>query len=184
MSAESNPQPAKPHFEVTSGEEQPKPASPARDRTLRHMRQLLAKAAMAGAAFEAGCVGVVCDPLPPPMTADCGSDMTSDRLFDLTTQIARWAQGTHGPAIEVTLDVYPDNLTFEGNPVLEGATLDGSALQNTELTLICTPAQGATTVKVSVAMKCSNNTTGTLRLVLNVSGTHQTGDYITITPAD
>jgi hypothetical protein len=158
----------------------PRPASPARERTLRHMRRLLAKAALAGAALEsAGCIPIVCDPLPPPVTCDDG--VTNDELAFAAFSQAHWVQGPSGLMIEVRIWLESYNLSFTGTPSVESATLDSFAMQKSELTLFCTPTSGATTVRASIPLKCDADTDAVLPLVLDVSGPSGVGFAVPVT---
>jgi hypothetical protein len=183
MSDESKSQPTSPDPESAIKPASIKPASPARERTLRHMRRLLAKAAFAGAALEgAGCIPIVCDPLPPPVT--CQDGVTTDELSAATWWEAHWAQGPGGLNIQLQVGVYAENLTFSGAPSCEGATLESFGREDYELTVLCTPTQGATTVTISIPMKCDAGTDVTLHLTLDVSGTPAVGGTIPVTITD
>ncbi len=180
MSEEFNVHPATPDPDPTIRAEPIKPTSPARDRTLRHMRRLLTKAALAGAALEsAGCIPIVCDPLPPPVTCDDG--VTNDELAQATWSQAHWVQGPSGLMIEVRIWLESSSLSFTGTPSVESATLDSFAMQKSELTLFCIPTSGATTVRASIPLKCDAVTDATLPLVLDVSGPSGVGFAVPVT---
>lgn len=70
MSKETSPESSGPADPAASEAGQSGRPSHVRDRTLRHMRTLLAKTAATGAILSlSGSSCVVCDPLPPPV--DC-----------------------------------------------------------------------------------------------------------------
>ena len=92
-----------------------------RERTLAHMRSLIATTAVGTAAF--GCGGcVVCDPLPSPV--DCAQPLTSGYLLGFISTTATWRAVGSGFLVELTLGIDPhrDNFRFSGSPVLTGAT--------------------------------------------------------------
>ena len=186
-----------PRDETPSVGEPPQRASPARQRTLRHMRKLLANTAAAGAALHmAGCdrnwppvvcdplpppfdsnSPVVCDPLPPPM--DC-NDLTRESLDWWIGKSARWVDADGQPAIRVDLTSEAPGLTFAGPPVLEGAALSQADVETTSLTFACRPTAGTTSVEVAVPVRCED-VGGTIHLALDVSGTSTVGATVPIT---
>jgi hypothetical protein len=152
---------------------QPAPPHSVRGRVLRHLRRLLPKTVIAGAALHlSGCdvtgPPIVCDPLPPPV--DCSAELTTEYLSQWAWWQARWVQREDGLAIEIFVDLSRQNLHFTAEPGLEGATAVDLTTGETSLTIICTPAVSATAVNVTVPVTC-DSTDATLRLVLDISGT-------------
>ncbi len=191
MNTESNPESAEVGAGGGSVEDCVEKPSPVRERTLKHMRELLAKSAVAGGALSlTGCPLVVCDPLPPPIVVDprptpaeCDSDLIAEHLFEWASWQARWAPEGKGYAIDLSLFLWVSELTFLGEPALEGATLvDGEVLEG-ELTVMINPLEGATKVTVLAPVKCGE-ASAALRLVLDVSGPPQPGEAVPVAIGD
>ncbi|UCE61517.1 MAG: hypothetical protein JSU63_07160 [Phycisphaerales bacterium] len=163
------------------------PPRPVRNRTLHHMRKLLADTAVAGAALHlsGGCFLSV-DPLPPPL--DCTADLTGDTLDDWLywqSRRARWIQTEDELRILVELGVWDaeSKVSISGEPTLEGATLLESQTADTSMTFTCIPVDGATSAAISFPIRCED-IDHTLQLIMDVSGTPQLGERVPISPAD
>jgi hypothetical protein len=182
MSDESGLPPAGPSSDSSSRPAPIKPTSPVRERTLRHLRRLLAGAALTGTVLEGTGCGF--DPLPPPVT--CEDGVTKAELNSATWSNAQWVQGLNGLHIQMQVESWTDgdNLLFSGAPSCEGATLESFGWLDWGVTIFCTPTQGVTTVTVSIPMKCGADTDVTLRLALDVSAAPAVGGSIPVAIAD
>ena len=130
-----------------------------------------------------GCSQIVCDPLPPPV--DCARGLTADDLMRLNVQ-AKWIQGAGGFTAKVDLIFYASNVTFSGEPILEGANLVSSDIgprnsTSTPASFTFSPAAGVTMVRASLSVRCDDGATTTMHLTLDVSGTPQAGAAIPVT---
>ncbi|MBI4578170.1 MAG: hypothetical protein HY718_00615 [Planctomycetes bacterium] len=160
------------------------PPNPRRDRVRRHMNSLLGKAAAAGIALQATGCPSVCDPLPPPQTVDCGSDLTDEFLSAYIFPYARWASTGGATVVLVDVNLYQvTNLKITGAPTVEGGTLSGSTVTDSFLTFTITPDAGVTSVAVSIPVSCDEKTAA-FDLVLDVSGTPEPDARVPITLAN
>ncbi len=158
------------------------PTRRVRDRTLRHLRKLLADTGTAGAALcMSGCIG--CDPPPPPV--DCTSDLTTSYIHEWAYWRAQWINTEDQLSILVEVDLwdYEKKLAFAGEPTLEGATLLESEITETSMMFTFTPLEGVTSVTAFVPMQCED-TDRTVQLAMDVRGTPQTGERVPISAVD
>jgi hypothetical protein len=155
-----------------------------RERTLAHMRSLIATTAMGTAAF--GCGGcVVCDPLPPPV--DCAQPLTSGYLLGFISSTATWRAAGSGFLVELSLsiDPYRDNCRFSGDPVLTGATtVEGLGFSAGTISGRLDPAADTADVAVVVPTTCDDQPAALhLRLSLATT-TPRDGASIPVRPVD
>jgi hypothetical protein len=175
-------------------------ASPVRERVLRHMRQMLGPAAIAGSTLQLSCsTPCVCDPLPPPVDCNDPNDPNCPVVCDplpppwicsshpattcLGDRRAEWVEA--GDRIILRVDIIPASTawTFLDNPVLEGATLRATAVREGALTFTCSPSNEATEVKATVEAR-QGDTVATLRLVLDLSGPAKANTLVPIRIAE
>jgi hypothetical protein len=157
------------------------PASPsaARQRTLRHLRGLLAKA-VAGAALGAtGCdpPPIVCDPLPPPV--DC-TDLAAGDVARWLTGDATWIGTAAEAGIRVRLSFYGSEVTFVGSPTVDAGTTQDVEADMGELTFTYVPAAGVETARVSVMVQCRSDS-ATVVMMLDLQGTAAPGVAVPLT---
>ncbi len=155
--------------------------SPARQRTLRHMRTLLTKT-VAGAAFGvAGCERVgppmVCDPLPPPV--DCSALADGDAASWLTGE-ATWIGATAEGGVRVQLTSVGTDVTFVGTLTADAGTLQDIVADPDGVAFTYVPVAGATTPHLSVTVQCENGT-ATAGFTLDLSSTPAAGAAVPLT---
>ncbi len=155
----------------------PPRAGSVRGRTLQHMKDLLAKGAVAGTALSlTGCLQIACDPIPPPVNCDV---QEPNDLFDMWTR--RWAvwseqeDGTLAVALEVWLRA--SELTFVGEPTLENATLVSTVYLDSTRVLALAPDDGVTEATVRIPLQCES-ADYTLVIVLDLSDPPLNGDNV------
>jgi len=151
-----------------------------RNRTVRHLRRLLAAGAVGGAAAQLpGCI--VCDPLPPPIS--CESDlMTSTDVLQSTT--ARWTQFDTNDAVRVTIGggIYTRGLTFADDPILIGGTLVSSEFSDGGEMVWFTflPDGGVTEVIMTISVVCEGQDR-VLSYTLDISRGPSRGILVSVT---
>lgn len=154
-----------------------------RRRVMDLVRRMAKATALGGAAVglaaAESCSPLVCDPLPPPITC---ANPTRAELQNAMSFTARWVAGDAG-ALEVHLTVSyfgRQTVTFARAVTATNATVKSVSTTATALDADLSPAAGATTVTVALTFDCAG-TTDAMTLSLNVSGTPQAGNPVTVT---
>jgi len=155
--------------------------SPARSKTMCHLRRLLLVGAAGGAASQCTGCPIVCDPLPPPM--QCSADPGAYALFERLYPGATWQREATEWVVAVRMTYSPygddDPVTFTGPPVIVGGTLRGHAVTGATLEFTFLPDAGATTVEVTVPLDCDTFAVS-LRFTADVSGTPTADGYVPV----
>ena len=94
------------------GHVQAKP-SRVRKRTLRHLREILAKAGTAGAVAALPCC-IGCDPAPPPMS--CTTDLSPERTHQWSSWRAQWTRTGEQPLGDLALNQQEEPANLVGSP--------------------------------------------------------------------
>ena len=156
-----------------------KEQSPARQRTLRHMRGLLTKTVAGAVLGTAGCKWppIVCDPLPPPV--DCNA-LAEGHVVPWLAEAATWIGATAQAGIRVQFTFLGSDATFSGAPVADAGTVQDIAVEVGGLEFTFVPAAGATTAHLSANVQCQTGT-ATVGFTLDLTGTPAPGTAVPLT---
>lgn len=160
--------------------------APAHRRAQEHLKRILRKTAVAGAALTLGpacesCQPVVCDPLPPPICDR--SPTTADFLNQgkLESQ-AQWEPADGGElAVSVRLHLWGEgeSITFAADPGVIGARLLDVRRDGAEVTFRFVPLAGVSRVEAVIQLDCATRPEA-LKLGFDV-GTPESGRPVPVT---